>query len=311
MTAATAPAGTLASEQTRARYPDATGVAERAGGRIAWEAYGSGDPPIVFVPPWQIVHSRVWKAQIPDFARRHRVIAWDARGNGRSDRPDDPMAHTSLARGADLGAVMDAAGVESAVLVGLSSASGTIVAFTANHPERVRGIVFACPATPFGRPGPEANGPFEEALDDDEGWNKENVHFWRRDYKAYLEFFFGEGIPESHSTKQREDSVAYGLDTDAESLAQTVRAPRTLDLPTLTAMCAAIRCPVLVIQGTDDRIGHVTQGTGLAELIPDARLVLLAAAGHIPNARHPVRINLAIRHFVAGLSRPADARQGA
>ena len=300
----------LASEQTRARYPDATGVAEHAGGRIAWESYGAGDPPIVFVPPWQIVHSRVWKAQIPDFARRHRVIAWDARGNGRSDRPDDPLASTTLARAANLGAVLDSVGLESAVLVGLSSASGTMVAFAAAHPDRVQAIVFVCPAAPFGEPSAGSDVPFDTdaPLPSDDGWNKENIHFWRRDYAAYLEFFFGEGIPEAHSTKQREDAVAWGLDTDPDSLAATIRAPRTVDVPTFRAMCAGLRCPVLVIQGTDDRIGHVTQGTSLAALVPGARLVLLAGAGHIPNARHPVRINLAIREFVAGLPRSTDAR---
>ena len=83
-----------------ARQPDVRGWAERAGGRIGFEVFGRGDPPIVFVPPWQIVHGRVWKAQIPDFARRHRVVAWDARGNGRSDRPRDPAAHTTRARAA-------------------------------------------------------------------------------------------------------------------------------------------------------------------------------------------------------------------
>jgi pimeloyl-ACP methyl ester carboxylesterase len=302
-----APRPALASESSRARYPDATGFAERAGGRVAWEAYGSGDPPIVFVPPWQIVHSRVWKAQIPDFARRHRVVAWDLRGNGRSDRPTDPLVHTTRSRAADLEAVMDVAGLESAVLVGLSSASGPMVVFADDHPARVLGMVFVCPTSPFGLPGP---GPvsFEEPLADDEGWNKENIHFWRRDYAAYLEFFFSEAFPESHSTKPREDAVAYGLDTDAESLATTVRAPRTLDLPLLTAMCAAIRCPVLVIQGTDDRISHVTQGTGLAEAIPGARLELIDGAGHIPNARDPVRVNLAIRAFVRAL--PTRASSG-
>ncbi len=86
-------------EQSRARYPDRTGFVERPGGRIAYEVYGSGDPPIVFVPPWQIVHSRIWKAQIPDFARRHRVVAWDNLGNGRSDRPLDPLVHTTLGHG--------------------------------------------------------------------------------------------------------------------------------------------------------------------------------------------------------------------
>lgn len=291
------------SEQSRARYPDTVGVAERAGGRIAWEAYGAGDPPIVFVPPWQIVHSRVWKAQIPDFARRHRVLAWDARGNGRSDRPTDPSAHTTRARAADLGAVMDDAGVTAAVLVGLSSASGPMIVFAAEHPERVLGIVFICPASPLGQSNPTRDVEFEEPLESDEGWNKENLHFWRRDYRAYLEHFFAEAFPESHSTKQREDGVGWGLDTDPETLAATVRAPATVDVEALRAMCASIRCPVLVIQGLAEQITHPSQGIGVAEAIAGARLELLEGAGHIPNARHPVRVNLAIREFIGRLGR--------
>jgi pimeloyl-ACP methyl ester carboxylesterase len=298
----------LASEQSRARYPDTTGFAERAGGRVAWEAYGAGDPPIVFVPPWQIVHSRVYKAQIPDFARRHRVVTWDNRGNGHSDRPQDPAAHTSLERAANLEAVMDAAGVPAAVLVGLSSASGPMVVFASEHPDRVLGLVFVCPASPFGQPSASTDVPFEEPLDSDDGWNKWNIHAWRRDYRAFLEHFFAEGIPEAHSTKPREDAVGYGLDTDPESLAATERAPRTLTLEGVAARCASIRCPTLVIQGTDDRIAHETQGTGLAAAIPGARIQLLQGVGHVPMGRHPVRINLAIRQFLADLPHPTDAR---
>ena len=288
-------------EQSRARYPDVEGFVERAGGRVFYEVYGAGDPPIVFVPPWQIVHSRVYKAQIPDFARRHRVVTWDNRGNGRSDRPQDPAAHTALERAANLEAVMDAAGVSAAVLVGLSGASGPMIAFTGQHPERVLGLVFIGPASPFGQPGAGATVPFEEPLDDDEGWNKQNIHFWRRDYPAFLEHFFAEGIPEAHSTKPIEDAVGYGLETDPESLAATERAPTTLTLEMVTEWCASFRCPTLVIQGTDDRITHESQGVGLAAAIPGARLELLQDVGHIPLARHPVRINLLIRDFVRQL----------
>jgi pimeloyl-ACP methyl ester carboxylesterase len=294
------------SEQSRARFPDLTGVAERAGGRIAWEAYGAGEPPIVFVPPWQIVHSRVYKAQIPDFARRHRVIAWDHRGNGRSDRPTDPTVHTTLERAANLEAVMDAAAVEAAVLVGLSGASGPMLVFTDKQPERVLGLVFICPASPLGQPSAGSDVPFEEPLDSHDGWNKENIHFWRRDFRAYLEHFFEEGIPEPHSTKQREDGIGWGLDTDPESLAATVRAPRTLDVPMVIRMCAAIRCPVLVIQGTEDQIGHVSQGIGLAAAIPGASLILMEGAGHVALARHPIRINLAIREFIRRIGGGSD-----
>ena len=299
-------------EQTRARYPERTGTVERPGGRVAYEVYGSGDPPIVFVPPWQIVHSRIWKAQIPDFARRHRVVAWDNLGNGRSDRPHDPVVHTTRARAANLGAVMDAAEVPAAVLVGLSSASGPMVVFASEDPARVLGLVFIGPAAPIGDEGRFAEIEFEELLPTDHRWAKENIHFWRRDYRAYLEFFFSEGFPEAHSTKQREDGVGWGLETDPASLAATKRAPPTVDLTTFTDMCASIRAPTLVIQGTDERLTHVTQGRGLAEAIPGARLVLIEDGGHLVNARQPVRVNVLIRDFIRSLrGRVASARSRA
>ena len=288
-------------EQSRAVYPHTSGIVERAGGRVAYEIYGGGEPTIVFVPPWQIVHSRVWKAQIPDVARRHRVVAWDNRGNGRSDRPLDPAVHTTIERAANLGAVMDAAGVPAAILVGLSSSSGPMVVFAAEHPERVRGLVFVCPASPFGAPSRSSDVPFEDRLPDDAGWNKENIHYWRRDYRGFLEHFFTEAFPEPHSTKQIEDGVGYGLDTDPETLAATERTRRTVDVETFTSMCAAIRAPTLVIQGTDDRVADVTQGIGLARAIPGAQLELFEGSGHIANCREPVRVNLLIRAFVAAL----------
>jgi pimeloyl-ACP methyl ester carboxylesterase len=106
----------LAREQTRARYPDSTGYVERDGVRVFWELYGEGDRTILFLPTWSIVHSRCWKQQIPDFARRQRALTFDPRGNGRSDRPSDPAAYSEEEFSADALAVMDAAGVDQAVI---------------------------------------------------------------------------------------------------------------------------------------------------------------------------------------------------
>ena len=71
----------------RARYPDREGYAESGGVRVFWEEYGTGDRAVVFIPPWQIVHSRVWKMQLAYFARYFRVVVFDMPGNGRSDHP--------------------------------------------------------------------------------------------------------------------------------------------------------------------------------------------------------------------------------
>ena len=78
----------LPREQTRARYPDESGYAERGGVKLHYEVYGSGGPAILLLPTWSIVHSRHWKMQIPYLARHGRVVTFDGRGNGRSDRPE-------------------------------------------------------------------------------------------------------------------------------------------------------------------------------------------------------------------------------
>ena len=57
----------------RAREPDESGFA----GGVYWERFGEGDPALMFVPPWAIVHSRVWKGQVPYFAQHGRVVVFD------------------------------------------------------------------------------------------------------------------------------------------------------------------------------------------------------------------------------------------
>lgn len=292
-----APAG---REQTRARYPDYEGIAERDGGRIGYEVYGTGDPPIMFVPPWIIVHSRIWKAQIPDFARRHRVIAWDARGNGRSDRPTDPTAHGDEAIAEDLLAVLDASGTKAAVLVGLSSAVVPQIIVASEHPERVLGLVLIAPSVPLGERLADRDIPFEDVLDTEEGWAKQNRHFWRRDFRSWLEFFFRNMFNEPHSTKQIEDAVGYGTTTDADTLGATMYAP-SVEREAFLGLCAALRCPVLIIQGDRDAISGPSRGIELARAIPHAQLEFLEGGGHGPSGRDPVRVNLLIRAFIRDL----------
>ena len=80
-------------EQTRARYPDSDGYVERDGVRLFYEVYGTGDTTVLLLPTWSIIHSRHWKAQIPYLARHARVVTFDGRGNGRTDRPAEVEAY--------------------------------------------------------------------------------------------------------------------------------------------------------------------------------------------------------------------------
>ncbi|MGZ4389596.1 MAG: alpha/beta fold hydrolase, partial [Gaiellaceae bacterium] len=301
---------TAAREQSRARYPDREGFVERDGVRIFYEVYGEGDRTILLLPTWSIVHSRLWKAQIPYLARHARVVTFDGRGNGRSDRPDGVEAYLEDEFALDTLAVMEATGTEKATLVGCSCGAlwGSILA--ADHSARVEGIVYIGPAVALA-PGHPGRGvfPFDEELDTDEGWAKYNSHYWSREYRAFLEYFFAECLPEPHSTKQIEDCVGWGLDTDPATLADTTRAISLCRTERFRDTVARIRCPVLVIHGDEDRIRPHAQGAALAELT-GGTLVTLEGSGHLPMARDPVKVNLLLRDFVCPPAPAARWRRG-
>jgi pimeloyl-ACP methyl ester carboxylesterase len=77
----------------RAKLPDTDGFVERDGVKLYYEVYGDGPDTMMFLPPWSIVHSRIYKAQLAYFSERFRCITFDPRGNGKSDRPDDKQAY--------------------------------------------------------------------------------------------------------------------------------------------------------------------------------------------------------------------------
>ena len=287
------------SEQTRALYPDEAGYVERDGVRLYYEAYGSGEPTVFLLPTWSIVHSRHWKMQIPYLARHCRVLTFDGRGNGRSDRPDGIEHYLEDEFAADALAIMDATGTARATLAGVSCGAlwGTILA--ADHPERVDGIVYIGPAVGL-VPGHSERQvyAFDEAYDIDEGWAKYNSHFWSRDYRGFLEYFFAQCFNEPHSTKHIEDAVGWALETDAETLANTTRAISLCRTERFRDTCTRVRCPVLVIHGDADLIRPHAQGAALAEAT-GGTLVTLEGAGHLPQARDPVKVNLLLRDFIA------------
>jgi hypothetical protein len=92
----------------RARTPDHDGYVEREGVKVFYEVFGHGEPTILLMPAWSVVHSRCWKMQVPFLARHYRVITFDGRGNGCSGRPAGADSYLSAEYAADALAVMDA-----------------------------------------------------------------------------------------------------------------------------------------------------------------------------------------------------------
>ena len=215
----------------RARYPDEEDYVERDEVRIFYEVFGEGEPTVLLLPTWSILHSRFWKGQVPYLARHGRVITFDPRGNGKSSRPLDAMAYADTRMTADALAVMDATNTERAIVVALSCAANWALLMAAEHAERVAGVVFIGPSAPLTPPHPERRicfDSFDKVLATDEGWAKYNRHYWTKDYQGFLEFFFAKCFTEPHSTKQIEDCVGWALETTPEVLVITEDRPDKL-----------------------------------------------------------------------------------
>ena len=295
------PLTTAPREQSRARYPDDEGYVERDAVRVFYEVYGTGERTVLLLPTWSIIHSRQWKGQIPYLARFFRVVTFDGRGNGRSDRPTTPSAYDEAEFAADALAVLDATATERAAIVGYSLGAQRGLILAAEHPERVEGALFIGASYPGGGKALDERARFtwEDELETDEGWAKYNKHFWLRDYPGFVDFFFSRIFAEPHSTKEIEDCVGWALETTAETLV-TAQHGRTLEPEEARALAGRLRCPLLVVHGTRDEIAHYTRGEALADH-GGGRLFLVEGGGHAPHARDPVAFNCVLHDFLERL----------
>ena len=290
----------------RAREPDHSGDTEQDGVRLHFEVFGDGDPTVLFVPASPITHSREWKAQVADLARRTRVVTYDGRGNGRSDRPTAPEAYTDRQNVDDALAVMDAAGVDRAVLVTHCHSTRWGFTLATEQPDRVHGIVAIAPGMPFLTPphahGLDAHQHFHDEVTAPTGWRLMNRHHWLSGgYRDWVEFFFSAQLPEPHSTKQVEDTVAWAMETSVEVMLAGMELGAASVIPgdaeSAERMCRELPVPLLVIHGDQDVCQPVARGERVAELT-GGELLRMEGSGHQPQGRDPVTVNLAIRGFL-------------
>ena len=283
----------------RALAPVVDGVLDRHGFGVGYAVYGDGPVTVCLVMPDTIVHAGAWKAQVPFLARHFRVVTVDPRGNGRSDRPTRPEQFAMTELEEDVWGVLDHVGAGAVVLVGLCSGAGLATILAAERPDRVLGVVAINPGLVLAPRLPNRLlHDFDDELDTDEGWAKMNRHYWLRDWPGFAEFFFGEMLPEPHSTKQLEDTVAWATETTPEvMLTDAACEPDARQVDDAEQTCRRVRSPVLVIVGTLDMCQSPDRGRRLAELT-GGDLVVMEGSGHLPHARDPVLVNLLIRDFV-------------
>src|SRR6476659_8796349 len=224
-----------AGEQTRARYPDEEGYIERDGVRVFYEVYGTGSPTILFCPTWTMVHSRVWKMQIPYLARHHRVVVFVSRGSQRT--------------------LLLAAEHPERVL-GLVLISPWFPASRS-----LGGLRYRIMSHPRVQPG------FKRKPITTRGWAKFNAVHFRRDFRDFVEWFAAMSTAEAHSIKGFDDVVGGGLETDPDTLALTVLAAAAAPAHRRDQLALArrVQCPVLVISGTKDKVTSHADARALAK----------------------------------------------
>lgn len=281
----------------RAMLPDTEGKVDSEGVKLHYEIYGSGDHTIVFVPTWAITHSRVWKAQVPYFAEHFRVITYDPRGNGLSDRPSEPAQYSTAKIVRDVIAVMDQTNTDKAILVGLSLSCQISFAVAAHYPNRVTAVVSTGGSSGLVPSSQERTDAYQkEPVPKPTGWEKFNASYWQSDYPDFIDFFMGKIHNEPHSTKLHEDTVAWGLQGDGDMLRMTLEAPDEITID--EEMYRQVACPSLIFVGDKDEITSPENSYKIVDLT-GGELQVFPGAGHGLHARFPAKFNTIMRDFLA------------
>ena len=284
--------------------PQRSGDIERSGHRIQWEEFGDGEETVLLLPTWPIVHSYFWRHEVPFLAARYRVVVFDGLGNGASDRPTDPALYGDLLFADDAARVLDAKGTPQAAIADVSQGGAWALAMAARHPDRVTAAIFIAASIPLTPPHEErqaAAQQFDQVLPEYVGWSKWNRNHWLGDYPDFLRFFFSKCFTEPGSEAQIEHFFQMGMETTPEVLLATVgTVEQTLGADLARQYAARVRCPGLVVFGTEDAISRFSHGVELARLT-GARLKLMDGAGHEPRCRFPATVNDMIAAFLDGL----------
>jgi 3-oxoadipate enol-lactonase len=256
--------------------------AENRGTKIYWDEQGQGAPVLLIMGlGWA---SNMWHRTRPILAARFRTMAFDNRGAGRSDVPPGPYSIATMA--SDAAAVLDAAGVESAHLLGASMGGMIAQEFGLQYPNRVRSLILGCTA-PGGPHAIQAEPEAVQLLFRREENPKDKA-------EAAVPFIYDASTPRER------------IDQDLAVLSEWYPTPEgfTAQLQGILAWEAysrlsQIRAPALVIHGVNDRLVPAANADLIAGRIPGAQLVKLANASHIFMTDQPAVAHQVILEFLS------------
>jgi pimeloyl-ACP methyl ester carboxylesterase len=249
---------------------------DRAGVSIHYETHGADDAPPILLSHGYGATARMWDGQVGAFADRWRLILWDMRGHGQSGDPRDPAAYSQALSVSDMTAVLDACGVEQAIVGGLSLGGVMSLAFHLAHPERVRALMLFDTGPGFRNP--------------------EARRQWNLRAEARARELEEKGLPESVGGAE----TRLGRHRSAQGLAGAARGMLAQYDNSLIDSLPSIAVPTLVLVGAEDR-HFLVAADYMAGKIPGAQKHVIPGAGHAANLDQPELFNQAVADFLTGL----------
>ncbi len=248
---------------------------ERDGVTVYYEALGSG--PAILLSHGYGATSQMWAGQLELLSADYRLIVWDMRGHGQTDSPEDLSCYSEAETVADMAAILDAEGVDDAVIGGLSLGGYMSLAFHLVHPERTRALMLF-------DTGPGYNNPKAR-----EGWNT------------------GMAIPRAEALEQDglaalggSEEVRVSTHRSAAGLARAARGMLAQFDNRVIQSLKSIEKPTLVLVGENDT--PFLAGTDyMANRILNSTHVVVPDAGHAANIDNPSAFNDAVSLFLNDL----------
>jgi pimeloyl-ACP methyl ester carboxylesterase/predicted glycosyltransferase len=244
-------------------YADSKGV------KIWYEIHGQGDPTLVMVPGFQIVHSESFKRNyVPHLSRHMRLVTLDLRGSGKSDKPEEGYDLESLVE--DIHAVVDDAGLDRFAMVGMSLGVSLCLTYNANHPEKVTDLILVAGYARTVKSEAYPHGLPEEVL-------KGSLQFWHDQPEEMLKGFIKITFPEKYSLRGKELVWQWAHETLPSIWERGFACSVYSDVE---QHLEDVDLPVLIIHGQADQTVPPSASEYLHQQIKGSKYISIPDSGH-------------------------------
>jgi pimeloyl-ACP methyl ester carboxylesterase len=251
-------------------------ILDRDGVEIYYEIHGDAHKPTILLSHGYSATSAMWRSQIPVLSNDYQVIVWDMRGHGASASPSDQTLYSEAHTVEDMAALLTHAGVDQAIVGGLSLGGYMSLAFHATHPERCTALMLF------------DTGPGYKSDEGRAAWNETA----EQRAVAFEEHGFA-ALGESEEVRTAQHASAAGLALAARGMLAQVNDRVIQSLP-------SIEVKTLVLVGAQDD-PFVIPTNYMAGKISGSSKVVIEDAGHASNIDQPAAFNQAVVQFLNNL----------